>query len=100
MQTPAPTQYERATSVDEAIDLLTKVGPTARIIAGGHSLIPMMRLRLAQPECVIDINDLHELSYIREEEGEIRIGALPATSICSDQSCWRIACPCSPMPRR
>jgi aerobic carbon-monoxide dehydrogenase medium subunit len=76
MQTPAPTQYERAKSVEEAIDLLTKVGPTARIIAGGHSLIPMMRLRLAQPECVIDINDLHELSYIQEQDGEIRIGAL------------------------
>ena len=52
------------------------MGPTARIVAGGHSLIPMMKLRLAQPECVIDINDLHELSYIREERGEIRIGAM------------------------
>jgi carbon-monoxide dehydrogenase medium subunit len=76
MQTPAPTQYQRAKSVEEAIELLTKVGPTARIIAGGHSLLPMMKLRLAQPECVIDINDLHELSYIREEGDEIRIGAM------------------------
>jgi aerobic carbon-monoxide dehydrogenase medium subunit len=76
MQTPAPTQYQRAKSVEEAIELLAKVGPTARIIAGGHSLLPMMKLRLAQPECVIDINDLHELSYIREEGDEIRIGAM------------------------
>jgi aerobic carbon-monoxide dehydrogenase medium subunit len=76
MQTPAPTQYQRAKSVEEAIELLAAVGPTARIIAGGHSLLPMMKLRLAQPECVIDINDLHELSYIREEGEEIRIGAM------------------------
>ena len=48
----------------------------ARLIAGGHSLIPMMRLRIARPECVIDINDLAELDYIRVEEGELRIGAM------------------------
>jgi succinyl-diaminopimelate desuccinylase len=56
MQTPAPVDYARAHSVDEALDLLERYGGEARLIAGGHSLIPMMRLRLAQPECVIDIN--------------------------------------------
>ena len=54
----------------------SRLGPEARIIAGGHSLLPMMKLRLANPEHLIDINDLTELAYIREEGGEIRIGAL------------------------
>ena len=76
MQTPAPFEYERATSVDGAIASLQRLGPEARIIAGGHSLLPMMKLRLANPEHLIDINDLTELSYIREENGEIAIGAL------------------------
>ncbi len=76
MQTPAPFEYERATSVEGAIASLQRLGPDARIIAGGHSLLPMMKLRLANPEHLIDINDLDELSYIREEAGEIRIGAL------------------------
>ncbi|HEY7814389.1 MAG TPA: xanthine dehydrogenase family protein subunit M [Nakamurella sp.] len=65
MQTPAPVDYARAHSVDEALDLLERHGGEARLIAGGHSLIPMMRLRIAQPECVIDINDLSDLDYIR-----------------------------------
>ena len=65
MQTPAPFEYERATSVEGAIASLQKLGPEARIIAGGHSLLPMMKLRLANPTHLIDINDLTELSYIR-----------------------------------
>jgi aerobic carbon-monoxide dehydrogenase medium subunit len=76
MQTPAPFEYERATSVDGAIAALERLGPEARVIAGGHSLLPMMKLRLANPEHLIDINDLAELRYIREDGGEIRIGAL------------------------
>jgi carbon-monoxide dehydrogenase medium subunit len=76
VQTPAPFEYERATSLDGAIASLERLGPEARVIAGGHSLLPMMKLRLAQPEHLIDINDLHELSYIREEGTTIRIGAL------------------------
>jgi carbon-monoxide dehydrogenase medium subunit len=76
LQTPAPFEYERATSVDGAIAALERLGPEARIIAGGHSLLPMMKLRLAAPEHLIDINDLAELAYIREQDGEIRIGAL------------------------
>jgi carbon-monoxide dehydrogenase medium subunit len=76
MQTPAPFQYERATSVEGAIEALGRLGPEARIVAGGHSLLPMMKLRLAQPEHLIDINELHELAYITEGDGEIRIGAL------------------------
>jgi carbon-monoxide dehydrogenase medium subunit len=76
MQTPAPFEYERATSVDGAIAALQRLGLEARVIAGGHSLLPMMKLRLANPEHLIDINDLTELSYIREEGEEIAIGAL------------------------
>jgi carbon-monoxide dehydrogenase medium subunit len=76
LQTPASFEYERATSVEGAIASLQRLGSEARIIAGGHSLIPMMKLRLANPEHLIDINDLAELSYIREQGDEIRIGAL------------------------
>ena len=76
MQTPAAFEYERATSVDGAIASLERLGSEARVIAGGHSLLPMMKLRLANPEHLIDINDLTELSYIREQEGENRIGAM------------------------
>ena len=77
MQVPAPFEYARASSVDEAIALLERLGPEARLVAGGHSLLPMMKLRLATPEHLIDINPLEdELGYIREENGEVRIGAL------------------------
>jgi aerobic carbon-monoxide dehydrogenase medium subunit len=76
VQVPAPFEYERATSVDHALALLQRLGPEARIIAGGHSLLPMMKLRLAAPEYLIDINDLADLAYITEGDGEIRVGAL------------------------
>jgi carbon-monoxide dehydrogenase medium subunit len=76
MQTPAPFTYERATSVEAAVASLVKHDGEARIIAGGHSLLPMMKLRLAQPAHLIDINDLRDLEYIREFADEIRIGAL------------------------
>ena len=76
MQVPAYVEYEKATSVEHALALLTRFGPESRILAGGHSLIPMMKLRLAQPETLIDINGLTELSFITAAEGELRIGAL------------------------
>jgi carbon-monoxide dehydrogenase medium subunit len=76
VQTPAPFTYERAGSVDDALALLERHGPEARLVAGGHSLLPMMKLRLAQPEVLIDINDLTDLSYIRLDGGEIAIGAM------------------------
>jgi aerobic carbon-monoxide dehydrogenase medium subunit len=76
VQTHAPFEYQRARSVDDAIAALQRLGPEARVIAGGHSLLPMMKLRLANPEHLVDINDLEELSFIRQEGGEIRIGAL------------------------
>ncbi len=76
MQTPGPFEYERATSLEGALAALERRGPEARVIAGGHSLLPMMKLRLANPECLIDINDLDELSYIRREGDVVAIGAL------------------------
>jgi aerobic carbon-monoxide dehydrogenase medium subunit len=85
MQVPAYVEYEKATSVDHAIALLARFGPEARILAGGHSLIPMMKLRLAQPETLIDINGLSELSYITVTDGELRIGALTRHAQLLDQ---------------
>src|SRR3954451_19917963 len=78
MQVPAPLEYERANSVEHAISLLGRLGSEARLIAGGHSLIRMMKLRRANLEYVIDINDLHdELGYVRVGTDEVRIGAMP-----------------------
>ncbi|MEU8394777.1 xanthine dehydrogenase family protein subunit M [Nonomuraea sp. NPDC048892] len=77
MQVPATFEYERADSVTHALELLERYGPEARVVAGGHSLIPMMKLRLAQPEALIDINGLAaELGRIIVEGGELAIGAL------------------------
>ncbi len=76
MQVPAQVEYEKAASVEHALALLARYGPEARVLAGGHSLIPMMKLRLAQPETLVDINGLSELTYLRVAGGELRIGAL------------------------
>ena len=76
MQVPAQVEYEKAASVPDALALLSRYGPGARILAGGHSLIPMMKLRLAQPEVLIDINGIHGLRYIERSGRELRIGAL------------------------
>jgi aerobic carbon-monoxide dehydrogenase medium subunit len=76
MQVPAHFEYERATSVDHALALLARWGSEARVVAGGHSLIPMMKLRLARPEALIDINDLTELSYLRLSGEDLAIGAM------------------------
>jgi carbon-monoxide dehydrogenase medium subunit len=74
MQVPSHVEYERATSVEHALALLGR--PDHRVLAGGHSLIPMMKLRLAQPGVLVDINGLAELAYIKEQGGQLRIGAL------------------------
>ncbi len=87
MQVPGPFEYERATSVDHAVGLLDRLGEGAFIVAGGHSLLPMMKLRIANPEYLIDINDLAgELGYItvdgrpstsgRVEPTLVRLGAM------------------------
>lgn len=76
MQIPAPFDYVRATSVDDALELLQRHGAESRVIAGGHSLLPMMKLRLARPEWLIDINDLYELDFILRDGDRLRIGAM------------------------
>ena len=77
MQVPGPFEYERATSVDHAVGLLDRLGEGARIVAGGHSLLPMMKLRIANPEYLVDINDLaSELGYIVTDPTLVRIGAM------------------------
>lgn len=73
---PAPFEYEVAESVDHAIELLGQYGEDARPLAGGHSLIPLMRLRLATPTALIDLGKLDDLRYIREDGDHLAIGAL------------------------
>src|ERR1700730_1239001 len=73
---PAAFEYARAGSVSRAGELLTKCGEDAKVLAGGHSLIPLMRLRLGQPSALVDINGLKELDYIVVEDGKLPIGAL------------------------
>jgi len=73
---PASFTYKRAESVDEAIELAGQYGEDAKYLAGGHSLLPLMKLRLAAPEVLIDLGRLRELSYIRDEGDHIAVGAL------------------------
>jgi aerobic carbon-monoxide dehydrogenase medium subunit len=76
VQVPAQVEYERATSVAHALTLLTRYAPGALVLAGGHSLIPMMKLRLAQPEVLVDITRIEGLRYIERSRAELRIGTL------------------------
>jgi aerobic carbon-monoxide dehydrogenase medium subunit len=71
---PAQFDYARPNTIDEALNLLAQ-SEDARILAGGHSLIPAMKLRLTQPPLLIDIGRIKDLAYVREENGQIRIGA-------------------------
>lgn len=73
---PAPFEYERAETAVQAIELLGRHGEEAKLLAGGHSLLPLMRLRLARPNVVIDVDRVPDLSYVREDDEMIEIGAL------------------------
>jgi carbon-monoxide dehydrogenase medium subunit len=73
---PAAFDYVRAESAEEAISLIGQHGDEAKFIAGGHSLLPMMKLRLAQPSVVIDIGRISDLSYIRDAGDHVAIGAM------------------------
>src|SRR5215469_10310361 len=73
---PAPFSYRRAGTDEEALDLAAEAGDDGKFLAGGHSLLPLMKLRFAVPEVLIDIGRLAGLSYIRDEDGHIAIGAL------------------------
>lgn len=99
MQVPGPFEYERATSVDHAIGLLDRLGDAAKIVAGGHSLLPMMKLRIANPEYLVDINDLvGELGYIVIQGGgqtgaRARIGAMTRHREALDSDELAAVCP-------
>jgi len=73
---PASFEYRRPTSVDEALAVLAERGDDAKVLAGGHSLLPLMKLRLATPELIVDIGRLSELSYVRADGDELAIGSL------------------------
>jgi aerobic carbon-monoxide dehydrogenase medium subunit len=73
---PAAFDYKRATSADEAVAMIAEAGDEAKFLAGGHSLLPLMKLRLASPSVLIDVGRLSDLSYIRDGGDHIAIGAL------------------------
>ena len=76
MSLPAAFDYHPAKTVDEALALLQQYGDDAKLLAGGHSLLPLMKLRLAQPKLLVDIGRIPGLSYVRSENGQLAIGAM------------------------
>lgn len=90
---PAPFAYVRAASVPHAVSLLAQHGPDARVLAGGQSLVPMMNFRLARPQCLVDINGIRELAYVRREDGHLAIGAMTRQSTVERSDLVRAACP-------
>jgi aerobic carbon-monoxide dehydrogenase medium subunit len=93
---PANFDYIAAKSLDEALSLLAKHKDDAKLLAGGHSLLPAMKLRLAQPKLVIDLGRIKDLSYIKEEGGQIRIGAMTTHFQIETSDVLRRACPLFP----
>jgi aerobic carbon-monoxide dehydrogenase medium subunit len=73
---PAAFEYLKASSISDAIALLKRYGDDAKLLAGGQSLVPMMKLRVARPKYLIDIHRIADLNYIREQDGQINIGAM------------------------
>ncbi len=90
---PALFEYLRPETVDEAVELLARHNPDARILAGGQSLVPMMNYRLAQPGCLIDTNAVTDLSYIRDDGECLAIGAMVRQSAIEDSSLVVAKCP-------
>lgn len=90
---PAPFEYERASSVAEAVARLSEGGDEARVIAGGHSLLPLMRLRLARPTLLVDIGRLDELRYVEADGDHLVIGALTTHHELADSHELSEACP-------
>jgi carbon-monoxide dehydrogenase medium subunit len=90
---PPSFQYHAPSSVDDAVALLTKLGDEAKLLAGGHSLLPMMKLRFAEPEHLIDINNIESLKGIREENDEIIIGAMTCENALINSILLQQKCP-------
>lgn len=93
---PTSFDYIAAKSVDDALSLLAKHKDDAKLLAGGHSLLPAMKLRIAQPKVLIDISRIKDLNYIREEGGQIRIGATTTHFQIETSDVLRRACPLLP----
>ena len=93
---PNQFDYVAAKSLDEALSLLGKHKDDAKLLAGGHSLVPAMKLRLAQPKVLIDISRIKDLSYIKEEKGQIRIGSMTTHYQIESSDLLRRACPLLP----
>lgn len=89
---PAPFDYERAGSVDEAISLLGEGGDGTKLLAGGHSLLPLMKLRLAQPSLLVDVGQIDDLSYVRDDGDAIAVGALSRHHDLADDATLREHC--------
>ncbi len=90
---PVAFDYQRAGSVEEALSLLAEHGDDAKLMAGGHSLLPMMKLRLAVPGVIVDVGRLSDLSYIRESNGHVAIGALTTHRQLETSEVLRAECP-------
>jgi carbon-monoxide dehydrogenase medium subunit len=93
---PTAFDYNAPTTLDEALSLLSANPDGAKVLAGGHSLIPAMKLRLAQPEMLVDITRIKNLSYIREENGQILIGATTTHYELESSSLLQTICPLIP----
>jgi aerobic carbon-monoxide dehydrogenase medium subunit len=93
---PAQFEYVAPKTLEDALRLVERHGDEAKILAGGHSLLPLMKLRLAQPRYVIDISRLHNMNYIREENGHIAIGALTTHAEIESSTLLRAKCPLLP----
>lgn len=93
---PAYFDYIAAKSLDEALSLLAKHKDDAKLLAGGHSLLPAMKLRLAQPKVLIDLGKIKDLSYIKEDGGQIHIGAMTTHFQIETSEVLRRACPLLP----
>src|SRR5437588_9559165 len=93
---PANFDYIAARTLDEAISLLATHKEVAKILAGGHSLLPAMKLRLMQPKVLIDLSRIKDLSYIKEEGGKIRIGAMTTHFQIETSDLLRRVCPLLP----
>lgn len=93
---PAQFNYESPNTLDEALTLLATNPNDAKILAGGHSLIPAMKLRLAQPAMLVDIGRIKDLSYIRDEGGQILIGAMTTHYELESSTLLKKICPLLP----
>ena len=93
---PQPFEYHAPKSLDEAARLIGQFGEDGKILAGGHSLVPMMKLRLAAPKHVVDLGRIAGLSYIREDGGKIQIGALTTHFEIESSELLEAKCPLLP----